>query len=209
MVRDIRIENHLFWPHIRNTSYEAFFEQLSGKELRENNAQYFAASMQSIDRETMSHAILDLENDLARVLAEMEVYGVHIQKSRLTELEKKLTARISQIEQEVENEIRNGYKKNSDAIPVPLLRGVEEEKYKMGVLQADKTNIEPSTINLSSPLQVQKLLFEVMKIPPIKKTKTGFSVDEETLAIIAQDHEIAEKILEHRHANKLLGTYVR
>jgi DNA polymerase-1 len=48
-----------------------------------------------------------------------------------------------------------------------------------------------------------------MKITPTRKTKTGWSVDEETLEIIAKDHEIARNILKHRHANKLLGTYVR
>ncbi len=65
------------------------------------------------------------------------------------------------------------------------------------------------TVNLASPLQLQKLLFETMQIKPLKKTKTGWSVDEETLTILAEDHEICRDILRHRHASKLLGTYVR
>lgn len=64
-------------------------------------------------------------------------------------------------------------------------------------------------MNLASPLQLQKLLFETMKIKPIRKTKTGWSVDEETLTILAEEHEICRDILNHRHASKLLGTYVR
>lgn len=66
-----------------------------------------------------------------------------------------------------------------------------------------------TTVNLASPLQLQKLLFEVMKIKPIRKTKTGWSVDEETLMILAEENEICKEILTHRHASKLLGTYVR
>jgi DNA polymerase-1 len=48
-----------------------------------------------------------------------------------------------------------------------------------------------------------------MKIKPIRKTKTGWSVDEETLMILAEENEICKEILTHRHASKLLGTYVR
>jgi hypothetical protein len=48
-----------------------------------------------------------------------------------------------------------------------------------------------------------------MQIRPLKKTKTGWSVDEETLTVLAEDHEICRDILTHRHASKLLGTYVR
>lgn len=66
-----------------------------------------------------------------------------------------------------------------------------------------------TTINLASPLQLQKLLFEVMKIKPIRKTKTGWSVDEETLTLLAEENDICKQILIHRHAGKLLGTYVR
>ncbi len=66
-----------------------------------------------------------------------------------------------------------------------------------------------TTINLASPLQLQKLLFEVMKIKPIRKTKTGWSVDEETLTLLAEENEICKQILIHRHASKLLGTYVK
>lgn len=66
-----------------------------------------------------------------------------------------------------------------------------------------------TTVNLASPLQLQKLLFEVMKIKPIRKTKTGWSVDEETLTLLAEENDICKQILIHRHASKLLGTYVR
>lgn len=184
MVRDIRTENSLFWPLARNNSYEAFFEQFSGIELRKNDATHRAASLCTLDRVQMSHPIIDLENNLAQVLAEMEVYGVYIDRGVLQDLEKELAQRITTIDNEVQHEIQKNNTTGS-------------------------TDNTISTVNLASPLQVQKLLFEVMKIPPIKKTKTGYSVDEETLEIIAQEHDIAAKILEHRHASKLLGTYVR
>jgi DNA polymerase I-like protein with 3'-5' exonuclease and polymerase domains len=78
-MRDFRLENALFWPHMRNTSYEAFFKQMTEQKLpQEYDVATQAASMWLIERETMTHPILDLEIAVARVLAEMEVVGVFV-----------------------------------------------------------------------------------------------------------------------------------
>ena len=63
-------------------------------------------------------------------------------------------------------------------------------------------------VNINSTKQLGVLLFEEMKIPPVKKTKTGYSTDEEVLEQIAQTHPIARAILEYRASNKLKTTYV-
>lgn len=62
--------------------------------------------------------------------------------------------------------------------------------------------------NLSSPKQLQKILFEDLRLPPSKKTKTGFSTDVEVLEKLAPLHELPKLILEHRELSKLKGTYV-
>jgi DNA polymerase-1 len=62
--------------------------------------------------------------------------------------------------------------------------------------------------NLSSPKQLQKILFEDLKLPTAKKTKTGFSTDVEVLEKLAHIHELPRIILEHRELSKLKGTYV-
>jgi len=64
--------------------------------------------------------------------------------------------------------------------------------------------------NLNSPKQLGQILFDVMKICAApKKTKTGqYATDEQTLAALAPDHEIVQKLLEHRIASKLKSTYV-
>ncbi len=64
------------------------------------------------------------------------------------------------------------------------------------------------SVNINSPKQLGTLLFEEMKIPPVKKTKTGYSTDEEVLAQIAQTYPIARAILEYRASSKLKSTYV-
>lgn len=62
--------------------------------------------------------------------------------------------------------------------------------------------------NLDSPLQLGKVLFEELKLPIIKRTKTSISTDQEVLEELACRHPICEKILEYRRYAKLKGTYV-
>lgn len=63
-------------------------------------------------------------------------------------------------------------------------------------------------VNVNSTKQLGTLLFEEMKIPPVKKTKTGYSTDEEVLEQIAQNYPIARDILDYRSNAKLKSTYV-
>jgi DNA polymerase-1 len=63
--------------------------------------------------------------------------------------------------------------------------------------------------NVSSPRQLGEILFEVLKISDApKKTRTGqYATDEQTLLTLAPDHEIVQRLLEHRAASKLKSTY--
>lgn len=63
-------------------------------------------------------------------------------------------------------------------------------------------------MNINSPKQLQELLFERLGIRPLKKNKTGYSVDTEVLEEIGKDHPIALSILEYRSLMKLYSTYV-
>jgi DNA polymerase-1 len=66
-----------------------------------------------------------------------------------------------------------------------------------------------TTFNLNSPRQLGQILFDILKIGDApKKTKTGqYSTDEQTLAVLAADHEIVQRLLEYRTASKLKSTY--
>lgn len=62
--------------------------------------------------------------------------------------------------------------------------------------------------NVGSPKQLGQVLFDKMKLPPSRKTKTGFSTDNEVLEKLAIDHPIANYILDYREFTKLKSTYV-
>ncbi len=64
------------------------------------------------------------------------------------------------------------------------------------------------SFNIGSPKQLANILFEKLKLPPTKKTKTGYSTDSDVLESLASQHVIAKLIVEYRELTKLKNTYV-
>lgn len=84
----------------------------------------------------------------------------------------------------------------------------ERIRAEIRTLEAEIFEIMGERININSPKQLQVFFFEKMGLKPIKKTKTGFSVDNDVLVEIAKTHDIARLILEYRSLSKLSSTYV-
>jgi len=61
--------------------------------------------------------------------------------------------------------------------------------------------------NLGSPKQLATILFEKLALPPLKKTKTGYSTDADVLEQLAVGHALPAKLIEHRTLSKLKSTY--
>ena len=78
---------------------------------------------------------------------------------------------------------------------------------KLAVLEADIHQLAGGPFNIGSPKQLGEVLFEHLGLPKGKKTKTGWSTDVEVLNNLAEEHEIAAKILDYRSLMKLKGTY--
>lgn len=62
--------------------------------------------------------------------------------------------------------------------------------------------------NVNSPKQLGMVLFDTLGLPVMKRTKTGPSTDQEVLETLAEEHEIAELLLDYRQVTKLKSTYV-
>ncbi|MBP2675480.1 MAG: polymerase, partial [Deltaproteobacteria bacterium] len=62
--------------------------------------------------------------------------------------------------------------------------------------------------NINSPKQLAFLLFEKLNLPPVKKTKTGYSTDMDVLEQLKGLHEIPSLVLEYRTLAKIRSTYV-
>ncbi|HEV2147781.1 MAG TPA: DNA polymerase I [Longimicrobiaceae bacterium] len=82
----------------------------------------------------------------------------------------------------------------------------------VGQLEAVRTQIHAEAggeFNINSNPQLREILFERLKLPVFKRTKTGPSTDVEVLqALAAQGHRLPELLMEYRQLDKLLSTYV-
>ena len=62
--------------------------------------------------------------------------------------------------------------------------------------------------NINSTKQLGEILFEKLKLPVVKKTKSGYSTDVDVLEKLRDEHPVIERILEYRQLMKLNSTYV-
>jgi DNA polymerase-1 len=75
-------------------------------------------------------------------------------------------------------------------------------------IAAEAFRVAGKPFNLDSPAQLRVILFDELKLPIVKRTKTGPSTDQEVLEELAEEHEICALIIEHRKLAKLKGTYL-
>ncbi|MGK2907238.1 MAG: DNA polymerase I [Desulfuromonadales bacterium] len=89
-----------------------------------------------------------------------------------------------------------------------FLGGLSSElEIKLAVLEKQIHEMAGGPFNIGSPKQLGEVLFERLGLSKGKKTKTGWSTDVEVLHNLADEHEIAAKILDYRSLAKLKGTY--
>ncbi|BBB93391.1 MAG TPA: DNA polymerase I [Methylomusa anaerophila] len=89
-----------------------------------------------------------------------------------------------------------------------LMRMAEEINIKIENLLGEIYRLAEAEFNVNSTKQLGVILFEKIKLPVIKKTKTGYSTDAEVLEKLAGQHPLVDKLLEYRTLTKLKSTYL-
>ena len=89
-----------------------------------------------------------------------------------------------------------------------LIEFGKELKDKINILNNEIYELAGEEFNINSTKQLGEVLFEKLKLPIIKKTKTGYSTDSDVLEKLKVTHPIIEKLLEYRQYMKLNSTYV-
>jgi DNA polymerase-1 len=149
-----------------------------------------------------TRALADWAGEQVRCLAALEpLLAERISRDGLTallqEVELPLTAVLGRME-------RAGVR-IAEAVLAELSQVYERELERIaGEIYA----LAGETFQIGSPKQLQRILFEKLKLPSAKRTKTGFSTDEAVLEQLAPRHELPAKILAHRRLAKLKSTYV-
>ena len=87
-----------------------------------------------------------------------------------------------------------------------IARGFNKE---LQTLELDIYRAAGGEFNINSTLQLRTVLFEKLKLPVLKRTKTGASTDVEVLEqLAALGHEVPRLLMEYRELSKLKSTYV-
>lgn len=89
-----------------------------------------------------------------------------------------------------------------------LQRMQQELQEKLELLVQRIHDAAGEEFNINSPKQLGVVLFETLKLPVIKKTKTGYSTAVDVLEQLQNEHPIINDILEYRQLAKLQFTYV-
>ena len=84
----------------------------------------------------------------------------------------------------------------------------QELKGKLEILTKQIYEMAGEEFNINSTKQLGEILFEKMKLPVIKKTKSGYSTDVDVLEKLKKEDPIIEKILDYRQLMKLNSTYI-
>jgi len=84
----------------------------------------------------------------------------------------------------------------------------KELEHQLDRMMESITQLASGEFNINSPKQLATVLFEKLGLKPLRKTKTGYSTDEDTLTQLATQHDLPAQILSYRSLSKLKSTYV-
>ncbi|HVH62563.1 MAG TPA: DNA polymerase I [Candidatus Dormibacteraeota bacterium] len=95
------------------------------------------------------------------------------------------------------------------AIDVPYLKHMQAElAEQLSAIESEVEQVAGQKFNLNAPQQLAKVLFEDLRLPVGRRTRTGYSTDADTLESLRDKHAVIGLILDYRQLSKLKSTYV-
>jgi DNA polymerase-1 len=205
---DTMIASHLLNPDQRHHD----LDHLAFSELKTNTTSFLEMSgwdgksdlaelMKNLDHQKLSdYACADADNAFQL----WEIFETMLDEKKLLPLFHNIEMPLMSILAEME---QNGIK-----IDLPYFANLEE-KFSRELEKIDKQIFELAgeEFNINSPKQIKAIIFDKLEISTenIKKTKTGQSTAAGELEKLKGEHEIIDLILQHRHLDKLLSTYIK
>lgn len=98
---------------------------------------------------------------------------------------------------------------NGVKIDIDLLRDFSKEiEVQLNQKMERIYGLAGEVFNINSSQQLGKVLFDKLKLPVVKKTKTGYSTDVDVLTKLSHQHDLPLEVLGYRNLSKLKSTYV-
>jgi DNA polymerase-1 len=157
------------------------------------------------------HVMKDSEGDLADRLCEHADYALQLKQKLQPELEKRgHSSLMRDVEMPLVQVLASMEYEGVTLDEDVLNRMSDDLKKDSEHVQAEIFKLAGQEFNINSPKQLGEILFEKMKLgDKPKKTKTGqYATGEDVLLKLANESEIARKILDYREYEKLRSTYV-
>jgi DNA polymerase-1 len=120
---------------------------------------------------------------------------------KLLEIARHVEFLFIEILRDMENE---GIKVDTDY----LSKLLQKSESAIGELTKEIYKLCDREFNINSPQQMGNILFEHLGLKAYKKTKIGYSTDENVLSELVKEHPVVEKLLEYRELYKLKSTYI-
>ncbi|WP_455937488.1 DNA polymerase I [Gemella morbillorum] len=131
-----------------------------------------------------------------------EIQSARLKEENMDSLYKNIEVKVARVLANMEYEGIHVSKKALEDMSDEL-----DERIK--ILEASIHTLADSEFNIASPKQLGIVLFEDLGLPPVKKTKTGYSTSVEVLEQLQHSHEIIPLIMEYRVLTKLDSTYAK
>ena len=195
---DIMIAHHLVTSQTKE-NVELPIEQFTGIELEDYTEKFGKEKPENLSAEEYGKYICQRTRGL------LECFD--ILKEELTD--RNLMKVLNEIEMPLIEILSSMEKKGIMIDPEYFTKYGKELERAIDELQEKIYEEAGESFNINSPKQLAEILFFKLNLPPVKKTKTGLSTDEEVLEKLKEDGaEIAKAILEYRKLAKLKNTYV-
>lgn len=161
--------------------------------VKEHSLDYLALEYlgRTIRQGETANAIFELEPMLKKELEQKSLYNLFM------EIEIPLSRVLSKMEKEGILIDKNYFELESKRLEQEL-EDIKEEIYKLAGME----------FNINSPKQVGYVLFEKLKLPKSKKTKTGYSTSFDVLLALSRRYPLPLKLLSYRELFKLKSTYI-
>ncbi len=163
---------------------------------------YFKSEEKEIKKNVvMDISILDACENAQKMLKLHDILEEKMEEKNLISLFREIEMPLVKVLAEMEI---NGIKVNIDFLKL-FSRQVDT---RLGELKNTIYNLSGTEFNINSPKQLSVILFERLKLPVIKKIKTGYSTNADVLNTLASQHRVVSFILEYRELEKLKNTYI-
>ncbi len=196
---DLQMASYLLDPSLSSHEISDISSRKGTGSVQDDETVYGKGAKQALPDEQVlaehlcrkAHAMFQLKELLEEELRENEQYEL------LFDLEMPLSIVLGRMEKE-------GVRVDRDQ----LIAMGDDLSERLASLENKIHEEAGETFNINSPKQLGHILFETLGLPPVKKTKTGYSTSADVLEKLSGSHPVIEHILLYRQLGKLYSTYI-